>query len=77
MVAYIANKMNPDQTAPLGAVWSVFILFAPSVYEYMQRTHFQEKNIGRIKGMAKNNMCKAYTKVEYFYNDFICILNQK
>ena len=23
-----ANNMNPDQTAPFGAVWSGFILFA-------------------------------------------------
>ena len=29
LVAYIANIMDPDQTAPLGAVWSGFILFAP------------------------------------------------
>ena len=27
-VAYIANNMNPDQTAPFGAVWSEVILFA-------------------------------------------------
>ena len=27
-VAYIANNMGPDQTAPLGAVRSWFILFA-------------------------------------------------
>ena len=28
LVAYIANTMNPDQTAPLGAVWSGFVVFA-------------------------------------------------
>ena len=27
-VAYVANNMDPDQTAPKGAVWSGFILFA-------------------------------------------------
>ena len=27
-VAYIANTMDPDQIAPIGAVWSGFILFA-------------------------------------------------
>ena len=26
----IANSANPDQTAPLGAVWSGFALFAQS-----------------------------------------------
>ena len=28
VVAYIANKMDPDQTAPKGAIWSGFIMFA-------------------------------------------------
>ena len=28
LIAYIANNMDPDQTAPLGAVWSWFIVFA-------------------------------------------------
>ena len=28
LVAYIANSMDQDQTAPIGAVWSRFILFA-------------------------------------------------
>ena len=28
LVAYIANKMDPDQAAPIGAVWSEFIVFA-------------------------------------------------
>ena len=33
--AYIANNMNQDQTAPFGAVWSWFIVFASivSVFE--------------------------------------------
>ena len=31
LVAYIANNMNPDQTAPLGAVWSGCIVFASKV----------------------------------------------
>ena len=44
LVAYIANNMDPDQTAPLGAVWSGLIVFASmiklvlSAYEYMQQT---------------------------------------
>ena len=28
LVAYIGNKMDPDQTAPKGAVQSGFIMFA-------------------------------------------------
>ena len=44
--ACIANNMEPDQTAPIGAVWSGFIVFASmikstvvwSAYEYMQQT---------------------------------------
>ena len=44
---------------------------------HIKQTTFSGKNIGRIMLTAKNNVCKAYTKVEYFYNDFICILNQK
>ena len=27
----IANNMDPDQTAPLGAVWSGFIVFASMI----------------------------------------------
>ena len=43
-IAYIANNVHPDQTAPLGAVWSGFIVFVImvklfwSVIEYMQQT---------------------------------------
>ena len=38
--AYIANNMDPDQTAPIGAVWSGFIVFASiiKVVWYMQQT---------------------------------------
>ena len=28
LVAYIANTVSPDQTAPKGAVWSGYIVFA-------------------------------------------------
>ena len=44
MVAYIANTMDPDQTAPLGTVWSEYIVFASmdnvfwSAFENMQQT---------------------------------------
>ena len=44
LLAYIANIMHPDQTAPLGAVWSGFIVLATmvkvflSAFEYMQQT---------------------------------------
>ena len=31
LVAYIANNMDPDQTAPLGAVWSGFLVFASGI----------------------------------------------
>ena len=31
LIAYIANNMDPDQTAPVGAVWSWFIVFASMV----------------------------------------------
>ena len=58
LVSDIANNMYQDQTAPKGAVWSGFILFASMVevfcraFECMQqaRQHFQDKHIGRIKG---------------------------
>ena len=44
--AYIANYMDPDQTAPVGAVWSGFIVFASMIkislieatFEYIQQT---------------------------------------
>ena len=29
--AYVANNMDPDQAAPLGAVWSGFIMFASMI----------------------------------------------
>ena len=38
------NNMDPDQTAPTGAVWSGFIVFAAmvtvfwSAFEYIQQT---------------------------------------
>ena len=41
----IANNMDPDQTAPLGAVWSGFIVFASimklvwSAFEYRQQMY--------------------------------------
>ena len=41
LVAYIANNMNPDETAPLGAVWlglrviASMLKLAWSVFEYM------------------------------------------
>ena len=44
LVAYIANNMDPDQTAPLGAVWSGFVVFVSktkvvwTAFEYMQQT---------------------------------------
>ena len=51
--------MDPDQTAPFGAVWSVFIVFASMLkvvwkaFNYsadvISRWHFQNKNIGRIR----------------------------
>ena len=31
MDAYFANNMDPDQTAPLEAVWSGFIVFASMI----------------------------------------------
>ena len=31
LVAYLASNMDPDQTAPFGAVWSGFIVFASMV----------------------------------------------
>ena len=31
LVAYIANTMDPDQTAPKGAVWSGSIVFASMI----------------------------------------------
>ena len=31
MKAYMANNMDPDQTALSGAVWSVFIVFASMI----------------------------------------------
>ena len=46
-VAFIANNMDPDQTADLVAVWSGFLLFGIHdegdqgciwVYEYMDQT---------------------------------------
>ena len=39
LVACIANNMDPDKTAPLGAVWSGFIVFASIVkgIKYMQQ----------------------------------------
>ena len=56
--------LNPDQTAPQGAVWSGFIVFASmvkllwSAFEYMQRTaadvvskpHFPDKYYWQDKG---------------------------
>ena len=44
LVVYIANNIDPDQTAALGAVWSRFILFVTSVntpwsaFEYIEQT---------------------------------------
>ena len=49
LVPYIANNMDPDQTAPLWAVLSGFILFAGmmkvgwSAFEYTHLNHFQDK----------------------------------
>ena len=54
--AYIANNMEPDQTPPLGAVWSGFLVFAPTVKELwsviikyaadiISRQHFLDKNL--------------------------------
>ena len=44
LMAYIANSMDTDQTARLGAVWSGFILFASIIkldrnaFEYIHQT---------------------------------------
>ena len=44
LLAYTAIIMHPDQTAPLGAVWSGFLVLATmvkvflSAFEYMQQT---------------------------------------
>ena len=54
--AYIANNMDPDQTAPFGAVWSGFIVFASMIKNSLKciwinaadvksRRHFQDKNV--------------------------------
>ena len=43
----------------------------------IKQTTCSGKKYWQDKGDGENNVCKAYTKVEYFYNDFICILNQK
>ena len=63
--AFIADNMDPDQTAPFGAVCSGFILFAIkkknlvwSSLEYMQQTLkadsiFREKNYGGIRDNSK------------------------
>ena len=56
LVAYFANNMNPDQTAPKGAVWSGFIWFTSMkksslkctwIYaaEVKSRQHFRDKRI--------------------------------
>ena len=54
MVVYIVNNMNPDQTAPLGAVWSGFIVFASLIKviqnqcyaaDVISRQYFQDDKI--------------------------------
>ena len=39
LVACIANNIDPDKTAPLGAVWSGAVVFASTVkgIKYMQQ----------------------------------------
>ena len=55
LVAYIANNMNPDQTAPSGAVWSGFIVFASviklvwSTFECMQQMQKTDDSLWKKK----------------------------
>ena len=54
-VSYIANNVDPDQTAPMGAVWSGSIVFATMIKSSLKSTwiyasdvksrHFQDKTI--------------------------------
>ena len=55
-----ANTTNPDQTTPLEAVWSKFIVFASKVktlrsaFEYMQQTikHYMQTSFSGLKILA-------------------------
>ena len=47
---YIANIMNPDQTAPEGAIWSGFMVFASMIKYSLKCTTLHDKhNIFRKK----------------------------
>ena len=52
LTAPLANNMDPDQTAPKGAVWSGFIVFASIVKNIQERIwqHFQDKIYWQDKG---------------------------
>ena len=51
LVAYNAKNMDPDQTAPAGAVWSGSILFVSMIkvvwraFDSIRREHFQDKKL--------------------------------
>ena len=50
--APLANSMDPDQTAPKGAVWSVFIAFASivKIFGNAPQQNFQDKIYWQDKG---------------------------
>ena len=78
LIAYIANNMDPDQTAPFGAVWSGFIVFASMIksslkctWKYtadvISRQHFRDKNIGGLR---------VYGTLHYVFST-VCLIHRK
>ena len=81
--------MDPDQTDPLGAVWSGFIVFVSmikssfkSTWMYVaeifkkSRRYFQDKNIGRIRVNIQYFMGKSFQDYSWIH-DFEADFPQK
>ena len=69
-VAYIANNMDPDHTAPLGAVWSGFIVFAPMIKLSLKWTWIHAAdNIFRTKNIGGKRVNFVHDKIEM--EDFV------
>ena len=53
----MANSVDPDQTAPLAAVWSGSVLFAQA---------YLSENLGALRYSSIQNLCyKVYIAVSY------------
>ena len=75
----MANNVDPDQTAPLGAVWSGSTLFAQIClseklgslwYQWSNKTYY-ETNYDYLSEITKSHKIKMNTFSFDFYNKFI------